>query len=399
MIHPITFSIALRYASAGLGLEGGRRYVRFVSRASVAGIALGTAALIMVVSVMNGFDRELKMRLLNVTPHITVDSSVRPAGILKIKGVSGIFPYLSSEALLLDQQDGRLFRLQGLSREDPQIQLIRQALKKGRWWTSDDVNPIVIGESLAYQFGLNPGDAIQVALVEVSGRGDQVTPRVVSFLLTGTYALGAETDHRLAMTRFESLTTVLGTDPVQRINLDAPMLVGKVSAELEQVGIEVSGRWDFEFGDFFQAVKLEKIMMGFLLSMLIGLALISLSSGMKIVMLEKQSSSQILVALGLTPRANGQIFFFQGSIFAGLGISLGAFLGVSGALLLPTFMEIVQVLTGFSVVSGSYFSELPVDLRLFDTMMIIAAALLSSLAVIAMIVRSASQRSADFDLK
>ncbi|MGB1617575.1 MAG: hypothetical protein ACPG9T_14120, partial [Pseudomonadales bacterium] len=145
--------------------------------------------------------------------------------------------------------------------------------------------------------------------------------------------------------------------------------------------------------------ELEKIMMGFLLSMLIGLALISLSSGMKIVMLEKQSSSQILVALGLTPRANGQIFFFQGSIFAGLGISLGAFLGVSGALLLPTFMEIVQVLTGFSVVSGSYFSELPVDLRLFDTMMIIAAALLSSLAVIAMIVRSASQRSAEFDLK
>lgn len=399
MMQPVALSIAIRYVSTGLGLKGGRRYVRFVSRASLVGIALGTAALIMVVSVMNGFDRELRSRLLNVTPHLTVDSSARSLSMINFDGVHRVSPYRSSEALLLDQQYGRLFRLQGLSEEDPQVSLIRKALKKGRWWNADDVAPIVIGEGLALQFGLNPGDAVQVALVEVSERGDQVIPKIVSFTLTGTYALGAETDHRLAMTPLESLSSLLVGDPLLRVDLDDPMRVQGVSSQLMQSGFTINNRWDSEFGAFFQAVKLEKIMMGLLLSMLIGLALISLSSGMRIVMLEKKASSQILVALGMTPKTCGQIFLVQGAVLAALGIFLGACLGILGAILLPTIMEVVQDLTGFSVVSGSYFKELPVELRLLDTVVILGAAMFSSLIVIALAIRSATQRSGFFDLK
>ena len=399
MIHPVALSIAIRYVSTGLGLKGGRRYVRFVSRASVVGIVLGTAALIMVVSVMNGFDRELRSRLLNVTPHLTVDATVRSRSLLDFDGLRKVAPYLSSEALLLGQQDGRLFRLQGLSQEDPQVSLIRKALRSGRWWTPDDVAPIVIGEGIAYQFGLSVGDAVQVALVEVSEQGDQVIPKIVSFTLMGTYALGAETDHRLAMTDLGSLSSLLGRDPVSRVDLDDPMRVRAVSSELIQSGLKINNRWDSEFGAFFQAVKLEKIMMGLLLSMLVGLALISLSSGMRIVMLEKKASSQILVALGMTPKICRQIFFVQGAVFAALGIFLGACLGVLGTVILPAIMETVQTLTGFSVVSGSYFSELPVELRLFDTMVILGAAMFSSLIVILLAIRSASQRSTLFDLK
>ena len=116
-------------------------------------------------------------------------------------------------------------------------------------------------------------------------------------------------------------------------------------------------------------------------------------------MLEKKASSQILVALGMTPKTCGQIFLVQGAVLAALGIFLGACLGILGAILLPTIMEVVQDLTGFSVVSGSYFKELPVELRLLDTVVILGAAMFSSLIVIALAIRSATQRSGFFDLK
>ena len=117
--------------------------------------------------------------------------------------------------------------------------------------------------------------------------------------------------------------------------------------------------------------------MGLLLSVLVGLALISLTAGMRIVMLEKQQTTVILMTLGLTAKDCRHIFLIQSALLSVTGIVIGLLLGVLIASQLPALMAAVEGLTGFSIVTGSYFSDLPVDIRLLDTAVIIFSAMLS----------------------
>ncbi|MBT5008801.1 MAG: hypothetical protein HOM49_02210, partial [Gammaproteobacteria bacterium] len=119
MDHPkMVLGIALRFYINGVLQGAGRRYVQYVNRASVIGLALGTAALIMVVAVMNGFDRELQSRLLSVTPHLLISGEIPREQLLNQDNVRQVQPYLSAEVLLLADQGGLLFRLQGLAPDD-----------------------------------------------------------------------------------------------------------------------------------------------------------------------------------------------------------------------------------------------------------------------------------------
>ena len=389
MDHPkMVLDIALRFYSNGVVQRAGRRYVQYVNRASVIGLALGTAALIMVVAVMNGFDRELQSRLLSVTPHLLVSGEIPRERLANLDNVQQVRPYLSAEVLLLADQGGLLFRLQGLSPDDQQVTIMQKALGTGRWWTQQDTAPIILGAPLAERFGYRLGQSIPVAIIKVDPQTNRIQPRVARFILVGTYALGAETDQAIAITSISALATVLELTPTHRLHLKDPMAVESARAHLTSQGISPLSSWEQEFGAFFQAVQLEKLMMGLLLSVLVCLALISLSAGMRIVMLEKQQTTVILMTLGLTVKDCRHVFFIQSALLSLTGITIGAILGVLIGSQLPTLMAFVEALTGFSIVTGSYFSELPVDIRLWDTTLIIISAMLACAWVMWRLVQS-----------
>ena len=392
--HPrMVMHIALRFYLNGVLQGAGRRYVQYVNRASVIGLALGTAALIMVVAVMNGFDRELQARLLSVTPHLLVSSETPTAKLLTDNAVQQVQPYLSAEALLLADLGGLLFRLQGLAPEDRQVTIMQNSLRSGRWWTEQDPAPIILGAPLAARFGYRLGQSIPVALIKIDPATHRIEPRVSSFTLIGTYALGAETDQAIAITSISALSSLLDIAPIQRVHLKDPMAVQQVRNNLIRQGIQPLSSWEREFGAFFQAVQLEKLMMGLLLSVLVGLALISLTAGMRIVMQEKQHTIAILMTLGLTPADCRQVFLIQSALLSLTGIALGSLVGVLAASQLPRLMTLIEGLTGFSIVTGSYFSDLPVDIRLWDTTLIIIAAILACALVMWRLVQSNFRRS------
>lgn len=396
MDHPkMVMDIALRFYRNGVVQGAGRRYVQYVNRASVIGLALGTAALIMVVAVMNGFDRELQSRLLSVTPHLLVSAAIPREKLITQDNVQQVQPYLSADVLLLADQGGLLFRLQGLAPEDQQVTILQDALREGRWWTQQDAAPIILGAPLVERFGYRLGQSIAVAVIKIDPETHRIEPRVSSFRLIGTYALGSETDHAIAITSLSALATVLDRVPIQRLHLKDPMAVQSVRADLIASGITPLSSWEHEFGAFFQAVQLEKLMMGLLLSVLVGLALISLSAGMRIVMLEKQQTTIILMTLGLTVRDCRHIFLIQSALLSITGISIGLLLWVLIASQLAAVMAIIEGLTGFSIVAGSYFSDLPVDIRLWDTALIIISAVLACAWVMWRLVQSNFQQAQD----
>ena len=126
MDHPkMVLAIALRFYCNGVLRGAGRRYVQYVNRASVIGLALGTAALIMVVAVMNGFDRELQSRLLSVTPQLLVSANTPSEQLISHDNVQQVQPFLSADVLLLADQGGLLFRLQGLAPDDHQVTIMQ----------------------------------------------------------------------------------------------------------------------------------------------------------------------------------------------------------------------------------------------------------------------------------
>ena len=389
MDHPkMVLAIALRFYCNGVLRGAGRRYVQYVNRASVIGLALGTAALIMVVAVMNGFDRELQSRLLSVTPHLLVSAKTPREQLISHDNVQQVQPFLSADVLLLADQGGLLFRLQGLAPDDHQVTIMQDALRKGRWWTQQDSAPIILGAPLVERFGYRLGQSIPVALIKIDPETQRIQPQVSSFMLIGTYALGAETDQAIAITSLSALAKVLDSTPIQRLHLRDPMAVRTVREDLISRDITPLSSWEHEFGAFFQAVQLEKLMMGLLLSVLVGLALISLSAGMRIVMLEKQQTTVILMTLGLTAKDCRHVFLIQSALLSLTGIAIGSLLGVLLASQLPALMAAIEGLTGFSIVTGSYFSDLPVDIRLRDTAMIIILALLACAWVMWRLVQS-----------
>lgn len=386
--------LGFRYFRAGLWGSSGLRYVRFVNRASVIGLALGTAALIMVVAVMNGFDRTLKDRLLAVTPHLTVAYKHRQSDLF-INGVASVQSYQSIQGLLLSDNGGQLIEIQGLADSSPQLRVHKDAMVTGRLWTSSDEMPMLMGSALARRFGLALGDPVSIALVNV-GQG-QIEPKLVTFTLIGTYAVGAETDQVMVVAPLDRIALAAQASPVYRVHLTDPMDVESVAGDMANAGVNTINSWKTRYGSFFQAVWLEKMLMSLMLSMLVLLSLVSLVSGMRIVMLEKLKTTRMLRALGLSRTACQMIFFQQGTLLAISGITLGTFLGLVGATYLPNLMGILESLTGFSIVTGSYFAQLPVDIRVFDTALVSLGALLMSLLVLLRLITSIIKSDLDFN--
>jgi len=371
--------IALRYLFAGQ-----HQYARFISWVSLAGIALGVAVLVLVLSVMNGFDRELTQRILGTVPHILVapeqvDSKALQQFVERRPEVRGAFGFYQTQAMVTRSSSVSPVLIYGVDElalgylpmlaDNADTDLVA-ALAKPR--------SIVLGRPLARSLGLLSGDTVMVMLTR--SQDSRVKPQFERFVLSATFEIGAELDYGLALVNLAAMrderfagSGTFGT----RLMLDdpyaAPDTAGLLAAE---VGTDVTvSHWGDEYGELFRAVKLEKAMMFLLLVLIVGIAAFNVVAGQAMLVNDKRGDIAILRTMGANDGAVLRIFLLQGFLTSLLGVALGVALGVLLALNITDLVGWLEELAGVRVLAGTYFLEVPSRLLLSDVALVVALAL------------------------
>jgi lipoprotein-releasing system permease protein len=388
MFRPLEFFIGLRYTRA----KRRNHFISFISLVSILGIAVGVTALITVISVMNGFDKELKDRILGMVAHATVegvDESVRewPQALKRVEGnphVLGAAPYVEREAMLQGERvSGSIVR--GVLPEfEPRVSEIDRKMVQGRL---DELQPgkfnIILGSELAMKLGVGVGDFATVITPEVSTSPVGVQPRFKRFKVSGIFEVGMqEYDGALAVVAMKDAETLYRLDGPSgiRLRLDDMFLAYSVARDLSgQLGqaYRVSD-WMQGHSNFFKAIAMEKKVMFLILSLIVAVAAFNLVSTLVMLVTDKQADIAILRTLGQTPRSIMGVFMVQGILVGTLGIVLGVGFGVMLSLNLSAIVHWIERTFGVTFLSADvyYISELPSDLQWSDVGWITATAFL-----------------------
>jgi lipoprotein-releasing system permease protein len=383
MFRPLSFAIGLRY------LRAKRRngFISFISLASILGIIIGVMALITTISVMTGFQEELRSRILGMVAHATIEGLDGPlqgwehavAATRSDKRVLGAAPYVEREAMVQGQRvQGAMIR--GiLPDREPAVSDIATKMKKG---TLADLKPgaynIVLGKELATWLGVSVGDKVTVFVPELNTTPVGVLPKMRRFTVSGIFEAGAqEYDLGLALVHMEDaqrLTRMGEGVTGVRLKLDdlwnawpiARDLADKLAHERHD-GYYVRDRTrDHE--NFYRALKMEKTVMFVLLSLMIGVAAVGLVSSLVMMVQDKQSDIAILRTQGLTQGGVMRVFIVQGVVIGMVGIALGVLFGVLLSLNLSYIVHAIESLTGAELMPSDvyYISGVPTQVEAGD---------------------------------
>ena len=395
MNWPYELQIGWRYTRAG---RAGRRngFISFISGVSMLGIALGVAALIIVLSVMNGFQKEVRDRMLSVISHIEVfdaqgaalpDWHVTAAKARENPEVIGAAPFIAAQSLIARGDEIRGAIVRGISPADEAsvTELAAQLkdttlarLVPGRWG-------VVLGSELARTLGVRDGDK-----VTLMAPGGQVTPagvvpRLKQLTVVGTFDSGHyEYDSTLALIDLDDaakLFRVEGPTGVQ-LRLKDQQAARQVGAQLAQaLGPQVTVRdWTQTNRNWFSAVQLEKRLMFIILTLIIAVAAFNLVSTLVMTVTDKQADIAILRTLGATPRSVMGIFMVQGALSGVIGTLAGVLLGLLVAFNVGSMVAAVEHLLNVSFLPSSVYliSRMPSDPQSGDIVPIVVISLLLS---------------------
>ncbi|MCD9517247.1 lipoprotein-releasing ABC transporter permease subunit LolC [Photobacterium phosphoreum] len=397
MFHPVSFFIGLRYLRG----RSGDRFSRFVSYMSTAGITVGVMALITVMSVMNGFEQQLKDRILGVLPQAVVTSADGrvplseqiPTVLKQLPHVTKVTAITRGETIIQSANSLAAGMMIGI--EPNQYDPIADHLMVG---SLKDLQPssfnVIIGQALAVELDIQPGDKIRLMVTSAS----QFTPlgRLPSqrnFTVSGIYDTGSDVDKQLVFTNISDAGRLLHYKLDQmsgwRLYLDDPFAV----TELAKIPLPHDWKWSDwreQRGELFQAVKMEKNMMGLMLGLIIGVAAFNIISALIMVVMEKQAEVAILKTQGMTHRQVLTLFMVQGSSSGVIGALLGGVFGVIVSHYINPIMAFFGV--NLAAIGGS----LPVDFEPMQILAVIVGAIvLSLLATIFPSYRAAAVRPAE----
>lgn len=387
----IPLLIGLRYTRA----KRRNHFISFISLTSMLGMTLGVAVLILVLSVMNGFDRELRQRILGMVPHLAIknyqDFSDWPAVAERLAerpGVVGVAPFINTQGMLIHQGNNRGTLVSGILPEwEGQVSIIGNHLNG---ISLDALQPgsygIILGDLLARFLRVQPGDQVTLLLPEASITPAGVFPRLKRFTVLGTFSVGAELDGNLAYTHLQDMQTLMRMgDGIEglRLQLDDLFQAPRVTRELvNQLGFPYRGQdWTQTQGNLFQAIQMEKRMIGLLLLIIVAVAAFNIVSTLVMVVTDKQSDIAILRTLGASPATIMKIFMVQGLTIGVLGTVAGVVLGILLALNVSDLVLWIEGLFGIQFLDANvyFISYLPSELRFEDVRFITVAALLLSL--------------------
>ncbi|WGZ92754.1 MAG: lipoprotein-releasing ABC transporter permease subunit [Candidatus Thiothrix putei] len=392
MFTPLELFIGQRYTHS----RRRNRFISFISFASMLGILLGVMVLITVLSIMNGFEKELRDKILGVVSHVTVsgtngqlsDWTAKLDGLKAQKHVIGAAPYVQKQVMLTNGNLMRGIVLQGI---DPALQgQVSDVNFKMLDGSFSNLVPreygIVLGVEAAAALGVIPGDKVTVIVPQVQVTPAGILPRLKRFTVTGIYQIGhPEYD---GMTGFIELSDAsrlfrLGENVGGvRLKLDdmfaAPAIGHELQAKLGK-DFEVVD-WSEEHGSFFRAVKTERIVMTMILFLVVCVALFNLVASLMMAVNDKESDIAILRTFGMSGQRIMRIFMIQGSIIGVFGTLVGVGLGVWLSLNIDTVIPFLENTFGFKIFSSDvfYISEIPSDLRWSNVIWIGIASLIAS---------------------
>ena len=379
MFHPLPVFVGLRYVRT-------RRqgfFVSFISWISMAGVCLGVAALITIISVMNGFEGELRNRLVSLTAHATVSGPParlerwpEVAGRLQqVAGVEGVAPFIDVQAMLGRSGTLQPVLLHGI---DPVAEANVSAIERNLLQGSlADLEPgargIAIGRVLAWQIGAEVGDELTVlvpgrAMLAAGGR-----PQLQTFTVTGIFEVGLQDiDASFALIALADAADLAGAGGAipagLRVRFDDVMQAPARAGDLRRAageGLQVKD-WSQEHSAYFRAIRIEKTMMSLILLLVVAVAAFNIVAALVMVVNEKRSDIAILRTLGMTPRGVVGVFLTQGLVIGTVGTLLGLVCGVLVAANVGVIVPALERVFGFHVMDPSvyYITQIPSELRL-----------------------------------
>jgi lipoprotein-releasing system permease protein len=359
---------------------------------SLLGVAVGVAALITVLSVMNGFESELRERLLSLSAHATLTSGGAPipdwqARIGQLQGspgLTGAAPFLETDAMLRKQASMSGAIVRGIDPEfEPKVSSIADAMREGKLTDlKPGLNRIILGRMLAYQLQVGPGDTVVVMIPGNSAAG-AFTPRLQEFEVVGTFEVGLqEHDSVLALINLsdaEGLRSLSGPTGI-RLKFDdvlkAPDLARLAASRLNPK-MQVRD-WTQENQAYFRAIRIEKTTTGLILMLIVAVAVFNIVATLVMVVNDKRTDIAILRTLGLSPRGVLAVFMTQGVLIGWIGTALGVGLGLALALNVDVIVPFLETTFGFHIMDPDVYvvSGIPSELHPPDVVRIAAAALI-----------------------
>ncbi|MDT8880420.1 lipoprotein-releasing ABC transporter permease subunit [Halomonas saccharevitans] len=386
MLDRLPFLIGLRYVRA----KRRNHFISFISLTSMLGLMLGVAVLILVLSVMNGFDHELRTRVLGMVPHTKIESPGGLTGwqslaerLVERERVIGAAPYVEQQGMFSVGGRNEGAMVNGIEPAwESRVSIVDENMRQGRL---DDLKAgewnVVLGSILARRLGVGVGDRVTLLVPEASITPAGVFPRLKRFTVSGIFSVGADLDAALAYAHIEDMQTLarLG-DAVGglRLELDDLFVAGsETRAIINELGAGYRGLdWTYSHGNLFQAIQMEKRMIALLLTVIIAVAAFNIVSTLVMVVTDKRADIAILRTIGATPRSIMGIFIVQGLAIGVIGILVGVAVGVLLALTVSDLIGWVESTFGIHFLdAGVYFiSELPSRLIWSDVRNIVSAA-------------------------
>jgi len=370
---PYEWQIGWRFLRGGRRAGRRNRFVSFIAGVATLGIALGVAALVVVLSVMNGFQKEVRARMLDVIPHIELvaadgralaDPARTMREALAVPGVVAAAPFVAAQVLAGRGDSLRGVLLRGIEPgAAAQVTALAARLAKGNPAPLDALRPgshaIILGRVLAQQLGAGAGDGVGLVLPSRAADGE-VLPRTVAFTVAGVFDAGHyEYDSTLAFASLADAADLVGVDGATGIALRvadplaAPALARVLAARVD-ASVFVRD-WTMSNRAWFEAVHLQKRMLGLILVLIVAVAAFNLVSTLVMTVTDKRADIAILRTLGASPCSVMGIFFVQGALAGVAGTLGGVALGLLVALEVGSLVPAIERLLGTQLLPASVY--------------------------------------------
>lgn len=374
--------------------------VGFISGLTVIGLALGVAVLITVLSVMNGFDREMQQRILGLVPHITVttprlaplrgEAEWQPlrTRLAESPGVTGTAPFLQLQGMLLANGHSKGILLNGIMPdEEREVSVLGEYIEAG---SLGSLQPgdyhLVLGRTLAAALEVSVGDRVTLVstVVPLTPMGDFT--RQKGFTVSAIFSVGSQLDGTLAVVHLRDAQTLYrleGRLHGYRVQTADLFSTGDIMAALrQQLGDELDySDWTTSYGALYENIRLSKTLVGLLLSLLVAVAAFNVVVSLMMVVREKRGDIAILRTMGAARSSIRNIFLVQGWLIGVIGTGAGVMLGILSSLSVSRVVAWLQQVTGVQFLSADIYpvNYLPSELWLSDVLLVAGLSLLLSL--------------------
>ena len=395
MLNSLSLFVGLRYVRA----RSHKFFVSFITWVSLLCVCLGVMALIVILSVMNGLEGELRGRLLALSAHARVfvasaaetppDWNSLAETVRRAPNVTGAAPFIEIEALAVRKPDMVPVRLRGIDpSHEGEVARLAKAIVEGKL---ADLTPrsdrVIVGRGIAQMLGLGLGDQISV-LVPTTDANGVPEPRLREFNVAGVFDAGLQdSQSELLIAAIDDVRALLPNPDARmslHVNFSDALTAGENSAALAKLlpaGVEIRD-WTVDHASYFRAIRIEKTMVAIILMLIVAVAAFYLVAMLAMVVTDKRTDIAILRTLGASPRRVMAIFLIQGSVIAWFGVALGVLLGCWLGYYAGAAAAFLERLFSFEIFSSDVYmvTRIPSELRLEQILWIAGIAMLITLA-------------------